>query len=93
MSKTRNYTPKETDASISRCFLITPNDSTDLVEFPMALRVWNSNSTSSTISLQTVAGDDIVVTIPPSSLVIEPIHTARVLLTGTSTGLIIHGYL
>jgi hypothetical protein len=88
----RNYEARDLNLACSSIFLITPSNSADLTSYAVALRIWNPNGTASTIALETVDGDSVTLTVPATSLTIEPLYVAKVLSTGTSGGLIIHGY-
>jgi hypothetical protein len=89
----RNYKERDLNSSISHIFLITPSDTVDLAEFATALRIWNPGGSAATIVIETVDGDTVTLTVPATSLTVEPVYTARVRVTGTTAGLIIHGYM
>ena len=88
----RNFKAIDLDQAITTCFLITPNDSADLSPFAAGLRIWNPNANASTVAIETVNGDSVTITVPASALTIEPLYVAKVKSTGTTAGLIIHGY-
>jgi hypothetical protein len=72
--------------------LITPDDNADLPKVCKALRIWNPNPTPAVIRITPKDGGTVDLTVPANSLWTEPTITTKVSLTGTTAGLIIHGY-
>lgn len=73
-------------------FLITPSDTGDLDRGVKALRIWNPTDEPALVSAVTIGGTAVTLTVPPESLWVEALRVAAVRVTGTSAGLIIHGY-
>lgn len=73
---------------------IVPDDGTDLSEPAKALRIWNPSETSATINLIALSatGDTPTTIFVPPGLTVEPVMVRRVLATGTTDGLALHGY-
>lgn len=79
--------------SATKMFVIIPLDDTDLERVCKSIRIWNPDAANAaTIRFSTLDGDDITVNVPPMSVWTEPCVITRVHATGTSAGLIIHGY-
>lgn len=72
--------------------LLTPDDDNDIIVGVKALRIFNSNATTATIAVITVTGDPASLNIPALTLWTEPLRIMRLLDTGTSNGVIVHGY-
>lgn len=72
--------------------LITPDDENDIPVGVKALRIFNSNGTTSTVAVITATGDAVSLNIPALSLWSEPLRIERLMDTGTSAGVIVHGY-
>ncbi len=70
----------------------TPSDTADLTQGIKALRIWNPSDEPAVISLVTVKGTEVSLVIPAASLWVEAVRATAVKATGTSPGLIIHGY-
>lgn len=73
-------------------FLITPNDDNDLLRGVKALRIWNPTDSAATLTVTTVRGTTITLTVPAQSLWVESLRVSAVKETGTAAGLVIHGY-
>ena len=71
---------------------ITPDDAEDLSVGVKALRIFNPNTDAATIALVTMLGKTVTLTVPASCVWIEPVRALRVLETGTTAELVIHGY-
>lgn len=78
--------------SATRVFLITPDDDANLEQACKAIRIWNPDAAAKTVTFVTVKGDEVTVTIPATSVWVEPAVIEKVLETGTSALLVIHGY-
>lgn len=73
-------------------FLITPDDGENLERAVKALRIWNPAEEVATISGVTIKDTAFTITVPAGSLWVEPIRAKAINATGTSVGLVIHGY-
>lgn len=93
MGNPRAYQKRSANELISSMVLITPSDTVDLTSYALGLRIWNPNATASTVKFETVDGNEITITVPATSLIVEPVSVARVWATGTTAGVIIHGYI
>lgn len=79
----------------SNIFEITPSDTVELTRVAKALRIYNPNDTVATITVTPRKREDNtseILTIPPLCVIAEPLEVRKVWETGTSVGLIIHGY-
>lgn len=92
MGNPRAYKPRSANELVNTAFLVTPSDTVDLAVYAIGLRIWNPNATASTVRLETVDGNDVTLTVPATSLIVEPISVARVYTTNTTAGVVIHGY-
>lgn len=72
--------------------LITPDDDNDIPVGVKALRIFNSNASTATIAVITATGDEAAFSIPALSLWSEPLRINRLMDTGTSAGVVVHGY-
>lgn len=73
-------------------FLIEPSDTEGLVKGVKALRIWNPTEEDATISVTTKGDTTLTLSVPAGSLWIEPIRVIAVKSTGTTEGVVIHGY-
>lgn len=80
------------ESSATKIIPITPHDVDQLTWAIKALRVWNPNGAPADIKFMTSSGAIVTVTVPAASLWIEAAVIVQVFLTGTSTGLILHGF-
>jgi non-ribosomal peptide synthetase component E (peptide arylation enzyme) len=80
------------EAPARRVFLITPNDDEDVLLVTKRVRIFNDTDATTTFAFITSGGDTVTFYIPPLSVLWEDILITRVLFTGTSANLIIHGY-
>lgn len=81
------------DAASSSVFLITPHDSNEITKGVKGLRIWNPEATAQTIAVRAIGDSaDVSLTVPPASLVQEPIRAQYVRNTGSGDTLVIHGY-
>lgn len=73
-------------------FVITPSDTEELQQGVKALRIWNPTMSEATIAVTTVKGNTLALTVPAQSLWVEPLRCRAIKATGTTVGVIIHGY-
>lgn len=80
------------DGPATNLALITPSDTDQLAKACKSLRVYNPTAGAVTVAFVTTGGATVTLTFPANSLVVEPVIVLQVLLTGTSAGVILHGY-
>lgn len=73
-------------------FLIDPSDSAELTRGVKALRIFNPSASAATIAVITVGGSSLSLTVPAESLWVEPLRVRAINASGTTAGLVIHGY-
>lgn len=76
----------------SDLFSITPSDSLTLIKGVKALRLYNPEATVGTVTVLLKSGDTMPIPVPPNGLVVETVRVTKVLATGTSSTIQIHGY-
>lgn len=84
-------TPSVSDPA-NDIFLITPSDDVDLPRGVKALRIWNPTENSAMLTITTIAGNTLALSVPAASLWVESLRVRSVKLTGTTSALVIHGY-
>ena len=87
----RNDSPGIADPA-SDIIHIIPTDDSNLEIGVKSLRIWNPNEAAANLRVTTIAGTVVNLPLPAESLVVEPVRVSIVHATGTSAGLVIHGY-
>jgi hypothetical protein len=75
----------------TRLIAISQDDVNNLSQVCKGLRIYNSGA-AATIRITTAGGDDVTLNIPAATLWIEEVVVSKVWDTGTTDGLVIHGY-
>lgn len=84
-------TPSVSDPA-NDLFLINPDDAELLERGVKALRVWNPTEEVATVSGVTSMGSAFTIAVPAGSLWVEPLRVKSIAATGTTAGVVIHGY-
>lgn len=90
------YSTTDAGTPSRRLAVITPSDTADLAIYARALRIWVPSAlTSATLRLTPIHADDgeTVDLIVPPGLTYEPTGARRILATGTTSGIVIHGFI
>lgn len=78
--------------SATKCVAIVPSDVDQLVRALKGLRIWNPTASPADVTVTTSGGSTVTLTVPANSVTIESLVIVQVWATGSTVGLVLHGY-
>jgi hypothetical protein len=78
--------------SATKSVAIVPSDVSELTRAIKGLRIWNPTASPADVTVTTSGGSTVTFTVPANSVIIESLVIVQVWATGSTVGLILHGY-